>query len=535
VAQTQPLTPTGDPLPMPTPAECWALKAISQKRPIPSSLALRPAFKSVVEQLQGLSDEKQRNHALRLLGLRLTPEAVKAIKAAKIDEPPPVEQPQPVEAATADGAINKPFDEDSIAEELVPRFRGKLAYFWREWWKYDNGHHKHQETEEARLSIRLILRHEYRKRNVKITNRLVSSLEATMREELIVTPTQLKQVEKESMHYLNVQNGLVNLKTGKLEPHRPELYFTAQCDFALDDSVPENWLRLLNTSLVKDDGTPDYQQQMLLQEWVGYFLTGRTEQRKSLWFIGETASGKSTIAETIIQLLGDYAFVTDLNQLGTNKFITAEFPGKRLIVCNEMDDRSVLQSDVYKSLVGSEETMRAEPKGKPAFNFVNRAKLLWVGNDAPRITDNSGATFDRITVIHFKRTIPPEKRDPYLKEKLRAELPGILQFGLDGLHRLDKAGRFTVADASTEWKAKAEFRSDLLRVFLEEKYESDPHSWVTSSSIYAEVKEWYFDNTSAKPPNSQQIKKHWERLGLRESRNAQGVIWYGVRKRATEF
>lgn len=531
MAQTQPLTPTGDLLPMPTPAECWALKAISQKRPIPSSLALRPAFKSVVEQLHGLSDEKQRNHALRLLGLRLTPEAVKAIKAAKIDEPPPVEQPQPVEAATADGAINKPFDEDSIAEELVPRLRGKLAYFRGEWWEYSGGYHKHREIEETRLVVRQILRQEYRKRNVRVSNRLVTSIEATLREELIITADHLKQVEKDSIHYLNVQNGLVNLKTGKLEAHRPEMYFTAQCPFPLDDRDTPHWTRLLNTSLVKDDGTPDYQQHQLLQEIMGYCLTGRTEQRKSFWLIGETGSGKSTISETILQLMGDYAFATNLNELGTNRFITSEYPGRRVVICNEMDDRAVLPSDVYKSLVGSEETMRAEAKGKPGFNFVNRAKLLWVGNDAPQILDRSGATFDRIIVIHFKRTIPEDKRDTMLKEKLLHEYPGILQWALYGLQRLDRAGHFTNAEASTLWKKKVQYRSDMERVFLDEMYIRDMNSWVTSSSLYQNLKDWTFDNTGGKPKNSQRIKKEWERLGLVEGRNSQGVIWYGLKPR----
>ena len=42
----------------------------------------------------------------------------------------------------------------------------------------------------------------------------------------------------------------------------------------------------------------------LLQEYIGYILSGRTDMQKMLLLIGPTRSGKGTIARMLAQLIG---------------------------------------------------------------------------------------------------------------------------------------------------------------------------------------------------------------------------------------
>jgi len=53
-------------------------------------------------------------------------------------------------------------------------------------------------------------------------------------------------------------------------------------------------------------------------------------------------------------------------------------------------------------------------------------------------TDN--AIWDRIRLIPFNVTIPPEEQDKNLTEKLEAELPGILAWAVEGCLAWQKEG-----------------------------------------------------------------------------------------------
>ena len=58
---------------------------------------------------------------------------------------------------------------------------------------------------------------------------------------------------------------------------------------------------------------------MLLQEYIGYILSGRTDLQKMLLLIGPTRSGKGTIARMLAALVGrGHAVGPTLASLGTN-------------------------------------------------------------------------------------------------------------------------------------------------------------------------------------------------------------------------
>ena len=65
-------------------------------------------------------------------------------------------------------------------------------------------------------------------------------------------------------------------------------------------------------------------------------------------------------------------------------------------------------------------------KYKPVF------KLIFAGNHKPAIKNVDEAMRRRIHLVPFTMTIPPERRDHDLTEKLKAEHGGILQWMVDG-------------------------------------------------------------------------------------------------------
>lgn len=74
------------------------------------------------------------------------------------------------------------------------------------------------------------------------------------------------------------------------------------------------------------------------------------------------------------------------------------------------------------------------------FQYMPQFKLIVAGNHKPRLRSVDEATRRRINLIPFTVTIPAEKRDPELLDKLKAEAGGILQWAIDGCLEWQRIG-----------------------------------------------------------------------------------------------
>ena len=78
-----------------------------------------------------------------------------------------------------------------------------------------------------------------------------------------------------------------------------------------------------------------------------------------------------------------------------------------------------------------------EKKNRDPFSFQSTARLLFSCNSIPKnYGDRSEGFYRRLIIIRFNHAVPPEKRDPDLLEKFRAEADGIFLYALEGLRRL---------------------------------------------------------------------------------------------------
>ncbi len=92
------------------------------------------------------------------------------------------------------------------------------------------------------------------------------------------------------------------------------------------------------------------------------------------------------------------------------------------------------------------------------------AKIILVANRRPKFLDESGALADRELVLVFERSFAKVK-DTEPGNKLRAELPGIANWALEGLRRLRANGnRFTIGERGRKAQQElAEAQSPALR------------------------------------------------------------------------
>jgi putative DNA primase/helicase len=183
---------------------------------------------------------------------------------------------------------------------------------------------------------------------------------------------------------------------------------------------------------------------MKLQEFVGYTLMGWDySYHKALFIVGPTASGKSTMIRVIQKMMGDdsYASATP-QQLVYDDYAPASLYGRKANFRSDIPADSIKHTGMLKEIIGGDK-IRANVKYKQPFEFEPKVKHYYAANQLPKISESDEAFFRRVMLLPVPTTVPEEERDPHLTEKLVEELPGILNWAIEGMHRLMEQRLFT--------------------------------------------------------------------------------------------
>lgn len=432
---------------------------------------------------------------------------------------------------TPDEMPYKP-DDDQLAVALSLEWKGKVAYFHYDWRVYEGGCWVERDIQETRRNTRLFLRQHRDKLPGGVSQARISSIVAMMEDDFFIPDRKLNEEQKMSEKYINLRNGLYNLETNELEPHRADLYLTTQLDFDYNpDADCPNFKRFLRTSLAFEDGKPDPDMIILAQEALAYSMTARTDLKSSFWLIGKPDTGKSTMIGLIRSLMGNLHATIDLNQLAANRFLLSGIIGKRVVTFTEADTNSFLPDALYKAMVGGQDEIYVDVKNKPGISFVPTAKFWWAMNGAPRTNDRSGATFNRLIPILFEYSIPSDQRNPNLPALLAAEKPGIFTYLMLGWQRLVKLGKFTTPERSTAWRTAYQRENDTEYLYLADRLEINPEGRMGGGELYSDYRIWC-ENNGFKPKNNGQVAKDWRRLGLTDTRTGGKSIWTGAKLRS---
>lgn len=237
-------------------------------------------------------------------------------------------------------------------------------------------------------------------------------------------------------------NGVFDVATGELLPHDPDRFNTSVLPFAYDpDATCPDFLAFLNSSLPED---PD--SHALLQEWIGYVLSGRTDLQKMMILQGEPRSGKGTINRLVKALVGEEAVAApQLDHLGTT-FGPQTLLNKRLAMMADVIWTSRNAAQAMSFLLGAigEDPMDIQRKNR--IPWTGKLPVVWMASSNRDIhfKDPSGAMAARLVIIKFRISFLG-REDRTLDDRLGRELPGIFNWALEGLRRLNgHGGRFTI-------------------------------------------------------------------------------------------
>ncbi len=298
--------------------------------------------------------------------------------------------------------------------------------------------------------------------------------------------------EMDAAQIISCTNGLLDISSRKLAAHSPTLYNLVWVPFDYDPKAaePTAWLAFL-ASLWPDD--PD--SIMLLQEYFGYVLSGRTDMHKMLTLIGPIRGGKGTIARTLTKLVGkgNVAGPT-LSGLGTN-FGLSPLLGKPLAIISDARLGSAPAHTVIERLLSitGEDMLTVDRKYREPYSGKLPTRFVMLSNELPRFNDASGAIATRMLILQLTRSFLNHE-DRTIESRLVPDMPGILNWALEGLDRLTASGRFTVPKSS---EAAATMMMDLtspVSAFVRECCELGPDQTVGRDLLYFAWKMWTENN-----------------------------------------
>ena len=233
-------------------------------------------------------------------------------------------------------------------------------------------------------------------------------------------------------HLLNLENGMLDLSTQKLISHGTQWHSTIRIPVQYDPEAQcPRFMQFLREVTLDDEDCI-----RVIQEIMGYCLTSEMKLQKAFFFYGAGSNGKSVLAAVMERLCGlENVSHTPLSTLN-KKFGMQELPGKILNISPENDSYGKdIDTQMLKSITGGD-IVAVEQKYKTASSVQMRCKLLFLLNQLPTTKDTSHGFYRRLVLIPFERIFKPEEQDCGLLEKLYEELPGILNFAMEGLQRL---------------------------------------------------------------------------------------------------
>jgi P4 family phage/plasmid primase-like protien len=272
---------------------------------------------------------------------------------------------------------------------------------------------------------------------------------------------------------LAVANGLLDLNNRVLIPHTRDWFSNVCVPYPYDPAaVAPQWLAFLERNL---DGDPE--RIRLLQEFFGYCLVKTTDAQACLILTGAGGNGKSVVLAVLRGTLGaDNVATVPLEHFG-QRFALAQTLGKLANLCAEVGEIDRTAEGTLKSYV-SGDPMFFERKGKDGFSAPPTARLVIATNNVPRFADRSQGIWRRLLLMPMDVEIPPEERRAGMdKEEYwerAGELPGVLNWALEGLRRLrDRGWQFTLPEACRVALDDHRRESDPARTFLLDHYEAD--------------------------------------------------------------
>ncbi len=329
---------------------------------------------------------------------------------------------------------------------------------------------------------------------------------------------------------LNVQNGTIDLQTGKLRPHSRDDRMTKIAPVVFDPVAEcPLWLAFLDRIFAGEEMMIRFVRRAL-----GHALTGVVREHVLHVLYGSGANGKTTLIEAIIGMLGNYAMTAAPGLLlarhsEQHPTERADLWGKRFVSSVETGEGRRFNEELVKQLTGND-TIKARFMRQDFFEFSPTHKLFLATNHKPEVRGTDRAMWRRIQLWPFLVTIPDAEQDRELPEKLKAESPGILRWCVGGCIAWQRKGLAAPDSVLAAPRAYRE-ESDMIGQFIQECCAVGESKEVRGGVLYWAYTAWCGDDGHKPLSNPNFSKRLLERDGITRLQGGAYRVYHGLQLR----
>jgi len=303
--------------------------------------------------------------------------------------------------------------------------------------------------------------------------------------DLVRSETLVKRGQFDTKRILNLKNCLIDLETMELFEHTPQFLSRKQLRANYNNYAQcPRFLNFIGEILETGEGMKT------LMEMMSVTLTPYMKIEKAHVFVGEHDNGKSTVIKIIKKIFGPLMSAVSLQDIVNNQFAAAQLDGKMVNAFADLPRFTVKDMGKFKAIISHDDLMVHNKYGK-MFSTHFPLTMIFSANNLPEIKDDNDATYKRFNPLQFGASIPIEKQDMDLLEKLYGEIDGILLLMIRNAHQLLKNKmKFThplsIKQVKEIWLEKA----DSVAHWQESKLKFSGDVWITRDRAYDDYKNY---------------------------------------------
>jgi putative DNA primase/helicase len=292
--------------------------------------------------------------------------------------------------------------------------------------------------------------------------------------------------------FFAASNGLLHLPTRMLHDPTPSFFGVTASGVAYDPdaAAPMQWLAYLRETVDDDEGIG------ALQEWMGYTLGGDTSQQKILFCIGPRRSGKGTFARIHTALLGKNSVGGPTMSAFGKQFGLAPLITKSLaIVSDARIGKKTDRAEITERLltISGEDTIDIDRKYGTMWTGRLPTRIAIMTNELPAFSEGSGALAGRFLIVIFPHSFFG-RENPGLTDRLMTELPGILNWAIQGYERLRARGHFLQPTNALEQIEAIERLGNPVKAFVLDRCVVGPAREIDADVLYDDWRTWCSDH-----------------------------------------
>lgn len=286
------------------------------------------------------------------------------------------------------------------------------------------------------------------------------------------------------------QNGLLDVRNGELLPPTPAFFSlnSVSIDYDPDAPPPLEFLSFLDSVFVDDR-----ESKKLLKWWFGYCLTQDTRHQKMLMLVGESRSGKGVITRLLEKLVGPRAYGSmKFHKLAANFALSSALDKTVLVFPDARIGGKIDQSAVVADLLSitGEDAIFIDRKNLDPVTIQLKCRIMIVSNEPLRLHDTSGALRNRLLLINFPYGREEDQQDRELESKVGDELPGILNWAIEGWHELQAQGRFFQPKSGIAQLETFAAQSSPMKQFIEDLCDIGKTCEISTKGLFSSWKAW---------------------------------------------